>query len=239
MRRAKGFTLVELLVISPIIMVVVLGIVTFLFNQYGNLVQQNGQLNLQVSVQNILFILQDDIWYANSFTSDINDNLSDSHAPSGGWKYNTTPQTLIISTPALTKNHRDPARAPVYLNESTCTPPDGNGVNSALYDSVIYFVNGTNLYKRILTAPASLPICATPFNKQTCPLSDATSDCPADKLLSDQLSTFTVTYYDTGNSVVTTPDTAESVKVDITLADKAYAQNISATSSLRLRKINQ
>ncbi len=238
-QRNRGFTLVELLVISPIIMVVVLATVTFLFNEYGNLTQQNGQLNLQVEAQNILFSLQDDIWYANLFTSDINSNLSDPYAPQGGWTSNTSPQTLIISTPALTKNHRDPARTPVYLNESTCTPPDGNGVNSALYDSVIYFVSGTNLYKRILTAPANLAVCGTPFNQQTCPPANASQSCPADKLMSDHLSTFTVTYYDTGNSVVTTPENAESVKVDIGLADKAFAQNITASSSLRLRKINQ
>jgi competence protein ComGC len=239
LKRSSGFTLVELLVVGPIIMVVVLGIVTFLFNEYGNLTQQNGQLNLQVEAQNILFSLQDDIWYANSITSDINSNLSDSYAPQGGWKYNTSPQTLIISTPALTKNHRDPTRTAVYLNESTCTPPDGNGVNSALYDSVIYFVSGANLYKRILTAPANLAICGVPFNKQTCPPANASPSCPADKLMSDHLATFSITYYDTGNSVVTTPENAESIKVSIGLADKAFAQNISASSSLRLRKINQ
>jgi Tfp pilus assembly protein PilW len=98
MSRSKGFTLVELLVISPIIMVVVLAILTFLFNEYGNITQQNGQLNLQVESQNILFGLQDDIWYANAFSSDLNSNLTDTYAPQGGWVSNTTPQTLIIST---------------------------------------------------------------------------------------------------------------------------------------------
>jgi hypothetical protein len=57
--------------------------------------------------------------------------------------------------------------------------------------------------------------------------------------MSSHLSTFTVAYYDTGNSVIATPENAESVKVSISLADKAFAQNITASSSLRLRKINQ
>lgn len=234
-----GFTLVELLVISPIIMVTVIAGVTFMFNQYGRIVQQDGQLNLQLEAQNILFGLQDDIWYANLFTSDKNDNLVDSYQPAGGWTSGTTPPTLIISLPALTKNQRDPLRQPVYINESTCTPPDGNGDNSVLYNNVIYFISGTNLYKRTITAPSSLATCGTSYDKQSCPAANATATCPADRRLSDHIGSFAVTYYDTGNNVTTTPENAESVQVNMTLQDTAFAENITATSSLRLRKLNQ
>lgn len=235
----KGFTLVELLVISPILMITVLATVTFLFNEYGNISKQNGQLNLQLEGQNILFGLQDDIWYANQFVNDRNTNLSDDYAPNGGWTYNTTPPTLIINTAALTKSHRDPARQPVYINESTCTPPDGNGVNSVLYNNVIYFVSGTNLYKRILTAPSGMALCSALYVKQTCPVGHTSATCPADILLSTHVNTFSVTYYDTGNVVTTIPENSESVKIDIGLKDKAFAEDIFASSSLRLRKINQ
>lgn len=236
---AEGFTLVELLVIGPILMVTVLTVTTFLFNEFGAITQQNSQLNLQLEGQNILFALQDDVWYANAFTSNINDNLIDQYAPQGGWNSATTPPTLITSTPSLTKSHRDPARQPVYVNESTCTPPDGNGANSALYENVVYFVSGNNLYKRVITAPATLAICGIPFYKQNCPATHASSTCKADILLSDHLSTFAVTYYDTDNAVITTPENAESVKVNISLSDKAFGNDITASSSLRLRKINQ
>ncbi len=238
-KEQSGFTLVELLVISPIILVTVMAGVTFLFNEYGRVIKQDGQLNLQLEAQDILFGLQDDLWYANQFASDMNGNLTDSYAPSGGWKSNTTPPTLIVSLPALTTNQRNPNRLPVYINESTCTPPDGNGQNSVLYDNVIYFVSGTNLYKRTLTAPASLAVCNTPYEKQTCPPANATASCHADVLLSDHIASFAVTYYDTGNSVTTTPENAESVQVDMNLHDTAFAEDVYSSSSLRLRKLNQ
>ncbi|MDB5160919.1 MAG: hypothetical protein JWO96_299 [Candidatus Saccharibacteria bacterium] len=237
--RQAGFTLVELLVVSPIIMVVAIGTVTFLFNQYGQLVKQSAQLNLRLEAQDILFGLQDDLWYANQFTSDLNSNLIDNYQPAGGWTSNSTPKTLIVSTAALTKNRRDSTRQPVYINESTCTPPDGDGVNSVLYNNVIYFVSGTNLYKRVVSAPSSLALCGTSYQQQTCPSANATSTCRADVLLSDHVSSFDVTYYDTNNTVITTPELAESVKASINLADKAYAENITASSSMRLRKLNQ
>lgn len=234
-----GFTLIEILVISPIMIVTVLATITFLFNEFGQITKQNGQLNLQLEAQNILFGLQDDIWYSNRFVSDQNANLVDTYAPSGGWVYNTTPPTLIISTAALTKNHRDPNRQPIYLNESTCTPVDGNGVNSVLYNNIIYFVSGSSLYKRTLTAPSGLAVCSSLYSNQTCPTDHISSTCPADILLSDHINTFNITYYDTGNSTTLTPENAESVKIDLGLKDKAYGEDILASSSLRLRKINQ
>lgn len=238
-KMEKGFTLVELLVIMPIVLVTVIAGVTFLFNEYGGLVKQSGQLNLQLDAQNILFGLQDDLWYANLFTSDKNDNLVDTYAPSGGWKFNTNPRTLIISSPALTTSQRDPDRTPVYINESTCDPPDGDGDNSVLYDNIIYFVSGTNLYKRVLTAPSTMDTCGTPYVKQTCPSNHASGSCPADTILTDKLNTFSVTYYDTGNNTTNTPESAESVQVSLTLKDKAFAEDITASTSLRLRKLNQ
>lgn len=235
----KGFTLVEILVISPILLIIVLGTVTFLFNAFGRITQQNGQLNLQLEAQNILFGLQDDIWYANQFVSINNSNLTDAYAPIGGWTYNTTPPTLIISTAALTKSHRDPDRQLIYLNESTCSPIDGNGINSVLYNNVIYFVSGINLFKRTLTAPTGLAICGIPYRPQTCPADHTTSTCPGDILLSDHINSFGVTYYETDNTTTTTPENAKSVKVSLGLKDKAYGEDIFASSSLRLRKINQ
>jgi type II secretory pathway pseudopilin PulG len=235
----RGFTLVELLVVSPLVMVVAVAAMSFLFNQYGALVKLGGQLNLQLEAQNILFGLQDDLWYANQFSSDLNSNLVDAYQPAGGWTTATTPAPLIVSTAALDKNRRDSNRQPIYINESTCTPPDGNGVNSVLFNNVIYFVSGGSLYKRTVTAPASLPTCGVPYQKQTCPAASATSTCRADVTLSTHINTFTITYYDTNNTIVTNPELAESVKVSIALKDKAYAEDITANSSMRLRKLNQ
>lgn len=235
----KGFTLVEVLVISPIMLVVVGAVVTFLFNQFGQMTKLNGQLNLQLEAQNILFNIQEDLWYAQNFVSDLNSNLNDPYQPQGGWRSSTTPPTLLTSNASLTTSPRDANRQPVYINEAGCSPPDGNGDNSVLFNNYIYFASGTNLYKRIVSAPSTLALCSTPYEKQSCPAANASASCPADRILSDHLNTFSVTYYDTNNGVVTTPENAESVKVDIGLKDKAFGEDIFASSSLRIRKINQ
>ena len=112
-----------------------------------------------------------------------------------------------------------------------------NGV--AIGDATYWAKSGTNLYKRILTAPSTMSICGTPFQKQTCPSGHTSATCPLDKQLTDKLNSFSITYYDTGNNVTTTPENAEKVKVSIQLKDKAFAEDIYANSSITLRKLNQ
>lgn len=235
--KQQGFTLLEILIMSPIVMLTIVIIISYLFSQYGQLIQQGSQLNLNVEAQNITFSMQDDLFFANAYSSAINTNLVDSNQPTGGWKAATTPQTLIVSVPAETANHRSANRQPVYINTVGCDPTVLTD-NSPLYNNVIYFVSGTNLYKRYLTAPSTMNTCGTSFQKQTCPTGKVTSSCPADRLLTDKLASFTVTYYDTSNTVTTTPDIAEKVKIDIQLKDKAFAEDITSTSSITLRKVN-
>lgn len=233
-----GFTLIEVLVMAPILMVVIVIMMSFLFNQYGQLTQQGSQIDLNVESQNITFSMQDDIFFANSFLTTKSSLLNDSYQPSGGWNYNTNPSTLIISTPALTTSRRDPNRQPVYINTLGCSGSTLTD-NSPLFNNVIYFASGTNLYKRTLTAPSSMNTCGTSFARQTCPSDHVTSECQADVLVTDKLSDFKITYYDTNNLVTTNPEQAEKIKVDLALKDRAYAEDVFSNSSITLRKLNQ
>ncbi len=235
--NSKGFTLIEVLIMAPIIMVTIIIIMSFLFNQYGQLTQQGAQINLNVEAQNIVFSMQDDIFYANAFVDDLNSNLVDSHQPSGGWDGTTTPTTLLISTPAMTQNHRSASRQPVYINTVGC----GSSVledNDALYNNIIYFSSGTTLYKRIVSAPSTLATCGTSFLKQTCPAASVTSTCQADIVLTKNLQSFTATWYDSSGNVVTSPGSATTIKVDLQLKDRAYATDIYANSTITLKKLN-
>ena len=233
-----GFTLIEILIVSPIMMVTIIITMSLLFSQYGQLTQQGAQVNLNVEAQNIVFSMQDDIFFANSFNQSKNDNLVDAHQPSGGWQYNSNPPTFIISTPALTANRRSADRQVVYVNTEGC---DASVLeeNSVLYNNIIYFRSGNTLYKRVLGTPSGMSTCGTNYMKQTCPAASASSTCPADRILTDKLDTITYTYYDTNNSVVTDPELAEKVKIDMQLKDKAFAEDIYSTSSITLRKLNQ
>lgn len=236
-QNETGFTLVEVLIIAPILILTIGTLMNFLFNQYGQLTQQGALINLQTEVQNITFSMQDDIYFAAGFNTTMNDNLEDSHEPSGGWQHNTTPETLIISTPALTANYRAENRQPVFINSIGCDPSTVEE-NAILLNNVIYFVQGTTLYKRIISAPSSMSTCGTSFVKQSCPAGSTSSTCPPDRILTTSLNTINFTYYDNTNNEVSDPTLASKVKIDIELKERAYAEDIFASSSITLKRLN-
>lgn len=235
----NGFTLIELLVIAPLLMAIIAFLMSYLFNLYGQLVTQNAQVNLQVSSQAEVFSMQDDIFFANAFVSTLNSNLTDAYAPTGGWHASSSPTVFIISTPAVTTSHRNPAKQPVYVNTLGCSPQSLKEQNDVLYNNIIYFVSGTKLYKRIVSAPSSMSTCGTSFLKQTCPDGHTSSTCAKDILITDQLSAFSVTYIDSSGNVTTTPEQGSLVKVSLTLTDKAFAQTVNANTTVTLRRINK
>lgn len=234
----QGFTLVEVLIMAPVMILVIVTLMSFLFSQYGQLIQQGSAINLQTEAQVITFSMEDDVFFANSFSQTINDGLIDTYQPSGGWAYNSTPATMIISTPALTKNRRSSDRQPVYINTLGCDP----GVleeNSLLYNNVIYFASGTKLYKRTVSAPASMSTCGTSFAKQSCPQASSSTACPPDKVLTDKLENFTVTYLDANNVTVTDPEQADRIRFVLNLKDVAFGEDIRSSSTITLKKLNQ
>lgn len=236
----KGFTLIEVLVIAPVLMLVVMITMSFLFSQFGQLTQQGALLNLKTEAQTATFSMQDDLTYASSFLNTMNPNLEDNYAPNGGWTANSSPQkTLIVSSVALTKNRRHADRSPVYINTLGCSPDDVKEQNEELQNNIIYFVNGTNLYKRTITAPASMSTCGTSYQTQTCPEANSGSNCKADRLITDKLESIQYTYYDENNNVVTDPQLAVKVTVLINLKDRANAEDISATSKITIKRLNR
>lgn len=234
----KGFTLIEVLVVAPLMMMTIIIMMTYLFNLFGQLTQEGASLRLTTDAQLITLALQDDVYFANAFVSTTNSGLSDAYAPSGGWTNNSNPKSLIISTPALTKNNRDPNRQPVYIDTEGCDPANLSN-NSFLYNNIVVFVSGTKLYKRILTAPNGLATCGSSYEKQTCPENHSSTSCPKDILLSDKLNSFKVSYFDSDNVEVTTPEQAQLIKVEVVLKDKAYAEDIFGDSSITLKRLNQ
>ncbi len=233
----KGFTLVELLVIAPVLMVTIIIMMTFLFDQFGQLTQEGSRLRLVTESQLVTLSMQDDVFFASAFMSSLNPGLVDVHEPSGGWANDTDPQTLIVSVPALTGSNRDPDRQPVYVDTEGCEA-EVLETNAPLLNNVIYFAEGTNLYKRTVSAPEGVATCGTSYDKQTCPEASATEECRMDVLLTDKLNKFEITYYDSDNTEVSDPEVAKRIKVDVELKDRAFAEDVYGNATITIKKLN-
>jgi len=228
----QGFTLVELLIVCPVLMICIAILMNFMFNQYGNLLIQNTAVNLQVQASNIISSIRNEAKNSESFVSQTNDYLTDDFAPSGGWSESDKSKTLIISRPAFSAKPGSPQSQPVVIKGDVCNPNDKFNYN------VILFSEGNNLYKRIVTNTSSLNLCGSNYFKQTCPASNASLDCPEDKLLTNQLESFSVSYYDNLGQKTERPESATIVEVNIKLKDKAYAETVTAGSTMKIKRSN-
>ncbi len=146
----KGFTMVELLIVLPIVSLIVIIVFNYMFVSYGKMLQENTEANLRLEGETMLLDLEDELLFTTDYAETKSSDLTDPYAPSGGWTYNTNPDTLIIYETSLTAPRRDPDRNFVYKNVYGCS--GGNSAyNPIAINNLVYFTkqNTTNPYKTL------------------------------------------------------------------------------------------
>ena len=96
-QKEQGFSLVELMIALPIISIIVIVLLAALFNQYASTLAESARTSLRASGQTILINLQDELLFTIAYGEGLENRLTDPNEPSGGWSYDTDPQTLIIN----------------------------------------------------------------------------------------------------------------------------------------------
>lgn len=258
MRKNSGFTLVELVIAIPVILVVMGAVMGFLITMLTDFSNQRAKQNLNVSAQTALSQIEADVKLSSAFLTKISDpDFTDTAAPSGGWTYEGgTPvaepsasrpyRVLILKTYATDANTLSDTRKPVYLNENGCA---GNALysNPVLSNTVIYFVNGTTLYRRILTDKKTTPAkCSTPFQVQSCP-----SGCQVeDTIILKNVKEFKANYYADSATSAALANIYGNNPVDDGVLDSAVSVDVSFkhtvdpsspiinSASLRMTRLN-
>src|SRR5690606_17321099 len=98
----------------------------------------------------------------------------------------------------------------------------------SLKNNNIYYLEGTNLYKRTLAAE-------NPDNaaRTTCPSFAQSATCPADRLLMGNVEQLTFKYKDASDQEVV-PSEARSVEMNIHLKSSRYGREVSVGYSTRM-----
>ena len=211
----NGFTLVEALISLIVTTAVVLILTNFMI---GGVQQSSIALsrdNMTKETEQSLDLMTNDIRV--SANADQNNRWPDANSPGGsgnqfGWQSNST--TLILATAAKDKSGNiifsDPAN---YITEK---------------NNIVYFVQNGTLYKRVIANPVSGNAAVT-----TCPSSDASSSCPADKELLHNITAFNITYMNGQNQSVS-PTDARAIQVHVTVTKDVFKQPVSADYTTRM-----
>lgn len=239
----RGFSLVEVLIVMPIIALITGTLFVYMFNEYGRMVNETTEANLRLESQAMLLNIEDELLFTTEYGSTIIGGslaVSDPYAPSGGWTHNTNPDTLIVYETALDSDRRDPNRNFIYRNQYGCS----SSYNQIAINNLIYFTvdnpndNYKTLYKRTLVPQYST--CGINFKVQTCPNQYVgTGNCQKpDVEITNKLVDFQVAYFDENNNPTTSPGAAEKIEMTVVLGDSSYGEEINVTSKFIMKKIN-
>lgn len=252
MRRllSKGFTLPELMIVIVVLGVLIGVLVTPLDDLYSANNQGLKEIVETGDVQGTLRDIESELVMAVEF-----DNANTVSDPSGSngntssptqWVWTgiagdgTSNRVLIAhmyATTELPKTDTDGTRQLVYEND--CTTPAIN--------NIVYFVKDSVLYRRTIRSAAT-PLCngLTIAQRTSCAVgvvSGACASAPRDAKLIDNVSSFTVNYYQNPNSTSTianqytstsAPGNSQTVSITLT-AGVAPAEK---TSTIRITRLN-
>jgi len=255
-----GLTIIELLIAIPIASMIIIVIISSLFTQYTAVLAESARSNLRSGGQTLLINLQDELLFTIAYGEGLNSDLSDIYAPIGGWRYDTTPQTLIINEIALDSTRRDESRNIVRQRTNNCATSPVTS-NAVAINNVIYFVQQGaddefgSLVKRTITPTYSLcsidrssdtpctPETATCFGnaKETsCPVANVgLGTCVTqDSLLSENIKDMSVEYFSENNIQTSFPSAADKIEITLTLGDTVYGRDVEAVVKHTIRKIN-
>lgn len=177
LNRKKGFTLVEVLIVAPIVIVVVGTFIAAMTYLTGDALQESARVKLLNETHAALDRIETDTKLSGAFLSVNNMTIT---SPQG---FNDTTQTftntglatgpaLVLNTYVSDRNPLTAGKGMVYLanTPNACNSPDLYQ-NQIMTMNTVYFVKNNTLWKRTLaTNNYSSKACSgiTPWQRPTC-----------------------------------------------------------------------
>jgi len=253
--RQPGFTLVEMLVVAPLVLIVIAGLISAMVAMIGDSLIANSRVNTAYSLQDTLNQIEQDTRVATNFMGVFSylNSPQGRDGNTGAFNYSSK-EDLILTQQATTSSPYNTTRDLVYYADqpASCSTNDKSG-NRVLADRVLYFLDTTTktLWRRTVVNPWNLnsthdgnTVCSTPWQRDSCPQGSTISNTPSspcqsvDQKMLDNVTDFTPTFYDSSNNVVTDPTQAVNVQVSITVQHNVSGSTLTQTSVMRATRRN-
>lgn len=250
--KPHGFTLVEVVVIAPILILVLGGFVVALVTMVGDTLASRDANTLVASTQSALDRIEQDARLATGFQSSsgvmqLPQGQDNNYTGTASFTATAT-NHLIMAVPATTLNPLDSARQIVYYanQPNPCGPEQS--YNTPLTATVIYFVYNNSLYRRVIMPTYTLSaganqVCATPWQQNSCSPGYTNARCQTqDAKLADNVSSLNLAYYSNpmSSTDLGAANAASAVTLGVTINTSTLTsgQTIAHNASLRATRIN-
>ena len=236
----SGFTLIEVLIIAPIILLTIAVFIGVIISLTGEVLVSRTNNSLAYSVQDSLDTIERDVLLSGAFLATNNVTVA---APQG---YNnatqafvnasaTTGAMLILNAPATTDAPNRSTRQLIPLSNlpNPCGSPQINQ-NQVMTYNIVYFIKDNTLWRRtLLPSNYSTRGCSlTPWQQPTCAIGFTTGMCRTqDTKLIEGITTagFTIQYYPSAQST-----TAVAAAANTSSTTAARQTALSTTNSVQI-----
>lgn len=259
----KGFTLVEVLIVAPIVMLVIGVFISAIIALTGDALVESAKVSLLNDTQNAVDLIENDVKVSGAFLATNNMTVASPQGFNNSTQVFTnvglsSGEALILNSFATTQNPALSTRKLVYLaGEPNACGSANISQNQTMTYNTVYFVRNNTLWKRnVFTNTYNSKKCAsdTVWQRPSCaPGTTGTLCLSQDEALitADGGITLAFEYYSTPSD--TTPiagaktgtsanrqiamDTARTVRVTVTANRTVAGRDVSQTLSLRIIRI--
>lgn len=176
----KAFTIIELLVVAPIIIIFISTFVATIISMTGKVMINRSEGVLEYSVQSAFDIIEQDIKNSgaylatNNFTPTSPQGLSDDATPFTNIDSATAGSTLILNTYATTSNPINSSLSRIYASSpNACSSPSVISNNRLTYN-IVYFttLNADDTYtlwrRTVMPSNYQSVGCSAPWQQPSC-----------------------------------------------------------------------
>lgn len=257
--KTSGFTLVEMLVIVPIVILALGGFISLMIGMVGDVIATRDSNNMTYQAQDALSSIDRDVSFSTQFLATTgtltspqgsDNNFNGTAAFANVESAPGTSDRLILYALATTLSPTDSLRDIVYYRDQPNPCTSLRVFNKAFYVKIVYFIKAGSLWRRTImptyntNATADInTVCTTPWQQDSCSPGYVAVRCKTEDVkLMDDISDLNVAYYTAPGSTTDTGPTnataASTIKVTLTGKKTSAGEDITITQSLRATRKN-
>lgn len=246
-RHGRGFTLVEMLAVAPLVILVIGGIIGLMLALISDAVVSAERNNMTSSIQNSLDMMERDVKLATTISTNSGTLPSPQGKDNGTAPFDSV-DSLVLIQYATTANPYDSTRNLVYqANPAAYCGTAQQLFNPTVQTKIIYFrASDGSLYRRTIVPNPSTCGNVKPWQKNSC--ATVGSLCVVkDTKLSEGISAMTLEYFTPSRPTIassvaeSTADrttTTNSVRVTLELTRSVAGTSVKANGAMRAAKAN-
>ena len=256
--RQRGFTLVEMLVVAPLIVLTIAVIVGFLVSLVGDSIAANTRTQSIYDVQTALTQIERDSFLGTQFMSSFTPRSPQGKDDgTGAFSTSIDPVTnapdIIINQFGTSSDPTDPTRSVVYYANQPQACTGQYQANQPFFVKVIYFLKvetdgSKSLYRRTIVPLNNTgsnngdTTCTAPWQRGSCKIQNLSDvRCPSkDIRLLTNVTSLTATYYNKSDPTLTIsdPTIADSLRVTATVSQSVAGKTVAQTASIASTRTN-